>query len=603
MKNEVLLINHHISPLDPYSPSFYGPIKRKVCNGESERSYYIYIPEKVRSSTAAIFVLAESGVSAKQWLLNSNWSDLAETDEHKEKFIVFFLEAGNNGWNLKDPEDDLEYISKVYNDSRKRDEYCVHESKYYLVGYKDGGTMAQMAAMNDPAAYAGVVSIDSPDVCEDYVSRISGLFCDNLDGYVDTDKKYKIMKKNLTVPAWIISSDSIDDTSNSNTADYWRTCSETEKETRQINDSTVEFYRKKDAPWGCNQDKEAFRVWVSQVTDASNEYGKYVNSLVWTTFLCKVRRWMAEPGGDLRINMDPVSELGMEYHYEIIDGWKHEWYLYVPHSLKNGSTKKVPLVIALHGYTCSGEIYIGNSEWYKVAEKNEFIVAFPSAVHGIVRNLIDPDNPAVGDHDAELPVWNVLHQCRTAPDELKFFDEMIQKICDSHNIDKERIFATGHSLGSLMTQLLGMARPELFAAIAPCSGVLFAESRDLFVKEKAVIERKAYQLPVWMFGGENEKWLFDALPSEGNIVDTTIKIWQNFNHMKSNNPIDYSGMKKKTGRWNDYTFFENNKPMIKYTWVDAMPHATMTEMSYRIWDEFFSKIRRKSNGEIEFDGF
>ena len=32
--------------------------------------------------------------------------------------------------------------------------------------------------------------------------------------------------------------------------------------------------------------------------------------------------------------------------------------------------------------------------------------------------------------------------------------------------------------------------------------------------------------------------------------------------------------------------------MVNYTWVDYMPHATMTEMSFRIWEEFFSKFSR-----------
>lgn len=32
--------------------------------------------------------------------------------------------------------------------------------------------------------------------------------------------------------------------------------------------------------------------------------------------------------------------------------------------------------------------------------------------------------------------------------------------------------------------------------------------------------------------------------------------------------------------------------MVCYTWVGYMPHATMTEMSFRIWEEFFSKFPR-----------
>lgn len=31
---------------------------------------------------------------------------------------------------------------------------------------------------------------------------------------------------------------------------------------------------------------------------------------------------------------------------------------------------------------------------------------------------------------------------------------------------------------------------------------------------------------------------------------------------------------------------------VQFTQVDYMPHATMPEMSFRIWEEFFSKFSR-----------
>ena len=39
--------------------------------------------------------------------------------------------------------------------------------------------------------------------------------------------------------------------------------------------------------------------------------------------------------------------------------------------------------------------------------------------------------------------------------------------------------------------------------------------------------------------------------------------------------------------------------MLKYTTVDDMPHATTPEMSYRIWDEFFSHWSRE-NGDLRY---
>ena len=44
---------------------------------------------------------------------------------------------------------------------------------------------------------------------------------------------------------------------------------------------------------------------------------------------------------------------------------------------------------------------------------------------------------------------------------------MLADVKSRYAVDEERVFATGHSWGSMMTQYLGMALPELFTAIAP----------------------------------------------------------------------------------------------------------------------------------------
>ena len=59
-----------------------------------------------------------------------------------------------------------------------------------------------------------------------------------------------------------------------------------------------------------------------------------------------------------------------------------EWYVYVPESVTAQPEKPVPLVFALHGYTCAGEIYAGNSEWYKAADQHGFLVVHPTATPG-----------------------------------------------------------------------------------------------------------------------------------------------------------------------------------------------------------------------------
>ena len=593
------LVDHSIDPRNPFHPSFIGPIQQQVTVNGRKRFCICYIPEHVRSSAAGIFVLPKSGVTAAEMLSRSNWADLAESDKSAEKMIVFFLEPDKNGWNPDKPSEDIAYVHEVYLLASGRSMCCIHESKNYLVGYGDGGAIAQITAMHDPVVWAGVVSVNAPELKENLVKKIGDEPCVDLDGYEDSAGKYGYRKHDFTVPAWIISQRSVAEAAGGTTAAYWRNCAGTSDKPVWQKPDVLAYVRTDPAPWGSDQEKEAFRVWVSQMPDMTEDYGNNLNLRLWTEFLYHVRRWRADPGGDLRITYDPSTDLHMEYYYEEIGGWMREYYLYVPSSVRAAPAKAVPLVFAIHGYSCSGEIYIGNSEWFKAAEERGFLVCFPSAAHGYLR-IRGSQSSVVSENDTELPAWNILDQTAVGPDELEFFREMIQRISARHAVDRARIFATGHSMGSLMAQYLGMALPELFAAIAPCSGVLFADADIVFSKKQAVRNRAPIQIPIWMFGGEREEWLLDGIPTAENKTGQTIYIWWGLNRMLKERPADFEAYRTVHGRWMDYCFKVNDIPMIRYTCVEGMPHATMTEMSYRIWDEFFDKITRNADGSINF---
>lgn len=56
-------------------------------------------------------------------------------------------------------------------------------------------------------------------------------------------------------------------------------------------------------------------------------------------------------------------------------------------------------------------------------------------------------------------------------------------------------------------------------------------------------------------------------------------------------------MKNKV-RWNDWNYRKNGIPMVRFTGIDYYPHGTNPEMSFRIWEEFFSKFSRNADGSI-----
>ena len=150
-----------------------------------------------------------------------------------------------------------------------------------------------------------------------------------------------------------------------------------------------------------------------------------------------------------------------------------DYLLYLPEDYKKRGAKQWPLMMFLHGVGESG------TNLNKVA------------VHGPPK--------LVKSGKTNLPFVLVSPQCpvdRVWRDDelLALLDEVIAK----HNVDTNRIYLTGLSMGGYGTWSLGTRHPERFAAIAPiCGGgdqipILLANPR-----KKAALK----SMGVWAFHG------------------------------------------------------------------------------------------------------
>ena len=589
-----------LNPTDPYVPFNSGLFEVPIEYAAGrERRMVLYIPENAQPSCAGVILVPPSGVTIEEFLEKSNWIDIADGEETKEKLVLFVLESQAGGWNLKEDygtaDGDVAYLDRAFAVANLRNIICVHESKYYMVGYQDGATMAQMAAMFNPAAYAGVVSVDAAPVDNAYITAAGEDYALNLMGYQDAAHIKNIRKSDIPLPIWMIGNDWADETPECR---YWRQANGCAEVWELRDRETRTYIRQSETPYPLNQDREAYRVWTSKIPNASDDFGRKMNRRIWKDFLYGVRRWMADPGGSLRLTKDPIRDIGMEYHYEMVDGFCREWYVYVPEKVKKMPDKAVPLVFACHGYSCSGEIYMGNSGWYDVADQYGFIVVFPTAIFGFIENSqseggVSPDN-------TPLPAWNCVSYREGRPYEIHYFEHMFQNVCAQYAIDRTRVYVTGHSNGSMMTQWLGLAKPEWFAAIAPCSGILHMAGQEKCLLEPEVVGRVKTDLPIWMQGGECEPWLLDSTPAVGNRTCASIHAWWELNEMPGEKPTDFSGEVIHEERWHDWIYEKNGMPMIRFTGIDYFPHATMPEMSFRIWEEFFSKFRRGEDGSVQY---
>lgn len=589
----------HVDPVRPFAPLYYGVSEEFVTVGERKRRYLVYIPKDAMASTAGLLLLPADGRTAEQVLEESVWKHLADGEPCQEKLILCVLEPESGGaWHTDEPygrpEGDVAYVEAVFQDICRRNRFCIHEAKYYMAGVREGAVIAQKAVLAHPSVYAGLACIGGGGVEAAYRTAADTDIALDLCGFEDPTARQGIRKGDIPVPVWMIAEETPDEVWR-DTLDGWRAHCGAAGAPQRRDRNTVCFVRAADTPYPDNQDKRAYRVWSSCLPCAGEADGSSVAQRVWKDFLYGVRRWMADPGGSLRLTQDPVRDLGMEYHYEPVGGWMREWYVYCPETVRQMLDRPAPVVVAMHGYTCSGEIYIGNSGWHEVADRYGFLVVFPTAVFDTIEG--GRENKAAKKENIDLPAWNLFAK-PDRPDEIAFFRHMLDDLRIRYAVDDARIYATGHSMGSLMTQLLAMACPETFAAVAPCSGVLFEELGDRLLTHPAIQQSPAADLPIWMFVGEQEPWLFPHLPAGDNKPAETIRLWWRRNHMPGAAPQDFTGgWTVYQDRWHDLVYRKDETPMLRYTWVDYLPHATMPEMSFRIWEAFFAHWSRGADGK------
>ena len=160
-----------------------------------------------------------------------------------------------------------------------------------------------------------------------------------------------------------------------------------------------------------------------------------------------------------------------------------EYELYVPS--KYNRSRPTPLIVALHCLSAVAHDMIRYEHLTELAEERGYIVVAPMGYNnhgwygsrgpgraaggrGGGANKDDPEN--LGEL-SELDVMNVLGLVRK-----------------EFNIDPNRTYLMGHSMGGGGTWYLGMKHPELWAAIAPAAPAIFSSPDDLVkIKNTPVI--------------------------------------------------------------------------------------------------------------------
>lgn len=156
--------------------------------------------------------------------------------------------------------------------------------------------------------------------------------------------------------------------------------------------------------------------------------------------------------------------------------------------LPAGLPENAPLVVVLHGY--GGNNNPDRFAMNATADRHGFAVCYPQ-----------------GAKDGRgKSCWNVGYpfQADMTVDDVRFLTELVRHLQKKHGLSRHNVFCTGMSNGGEMCYQLAAQRPEVFAAVAPVSGLML----DWLYKA----DRSTAPVPLFEIHGTEDKtsaWLGD----------------------------------------------------------------------------------------------
>jgi poly(hydroxyalkanoate) depolymerase family esterase len=556
-----------VDPKKPLEQFFIGLFEQKIAVGEELRTIKVFLPKEAKQGSNSVHIAIPSGVETIEFLQKSGWMTIAEHNE----LVLFAYEPNNQQWLKDNIEMEINYIKTAFDVINKREYYNIMLGNFYFVGYGDGGSALQQYIISNPKVCAAMAIFDgSEEITMDYMKRVGTTISDDPN----------LSNSKVPAPVWILSERITENTQN--VVDYWLRANDCERTIYPMKDGRQ--YRARGES----------RSGIVQITVHKVNYDdEALTRKVWNQFMKNFSRFGSSIYNTRLCETLDFAVSGIKYMAIEVDGFTREWFEYVPVRRRN-SEEKWPLVVALHGFGQTGEIFVGYSEWYKVAEERGFVVVFPTG--SIV---------SAGNNGIPKPGWN-LNGTLSNADDYKFIAELIKNVKSRNNIDETRVYISGQSMGSMMTNYLAMTMPEIFAAAGSISAPILNVDKQTFEAYALDDSRfafpievnTAYQIPVRLFIGEHDLWgdgSFEGSPK----VKATIDYWIDSNDAGNvDEPFCH-----QPGEFENKIYVNEQKiPMVQYTMTKNRGHNCIPQEMWLLWDEWFSKYSREADGSIYYYG-
>lgn len=279
-----------------------------------------------------------------------------------------------------------------------------------------------------------------------------------------------------------------------------------------------------------------------------------------------------------------------EMKARLVDDIEDTWYEYVPDSYD--PSKKTPLVISLHGGLMTGWGQCVYTSWSLVADREGFIVVYPNAhlrrfwhiecERRLFDILSEPNDEGIYMHDfPDDPRENI---------DVRIIFKIIDIMKEKYNIDDERIYIQGMSLGNSMTLVMARHFGNYFAGMAGSAG---PSTIGLLFDENGKPKNTAGPLATWQARME-----LDQGPpgSDDPVEDVIVKnreYWLSVNECTDLPEIKIDGE-------NNFAFYHGKKADFVFRDVKNRDHGQTFDEAELVWDYLFSGVRRKKDGTIEY---
>ena len=548
---------------EPYGTAYKGLFRQTVDMNGTGREIITFVPDDYFPLHKGALIFIPAGISAEDFVNASKWVEIAK----KNSICLVFLTADKK-WGK--PETENEFIYKAFNQAFHSTGVINFDQKY-AVGYGDSATFLAKYLAYHSLLLAGAVLFGPEDMPKAAVSKAR-----------DTHR----------LPIWVVNEKGSETPVLTEYYKKRNLCLD-----EHLKNDWARVYNERMLPADEDERTQACsRVWVSEVKNAKELY----KNAAWTEraymdFL--IRRYHHDhlSTTQLKVNFT-LDEIGVKVfkkrmpHASFAEPQERIWSVYAPSDYTPDHA--YPMVVVSHGFECTHDLMIKNTDFWKIAEHRKFIAVFTQALpntgsnYGLPRWRSDGLAPQRAFRMSRKPDSKEEFQS-----EINYFRTVVEDVKKHYNIDASRIYCTGHSNGSIMTYGLSMEMGDVFAASAQIGASCWQfDSIDDMPKDH-------YRMPALNLSCENDRWK-DPYNKEDPLYWELL--WR-----RVENGVDPDAEPFVLDNGTVITYVWNNPdgiPVVKFAIYRDSNHSFHSGIAWYVWDEFLSNYSRGEDGTRYYGG-